>query len=136
MAPNNLLKFFHERYVVAIERYETRLHDEALQELTDLLMDPQLPMLYRLKVNIALADGNTEHSWHLAEAFRKEAESVYSDIRSRRPVGDTRWPAQENELVNLRESLDTLAEEQLASQPQETADPEPPSAAHENEQTR
>jgi hypothetical protein len=136
MAPNNSLKFFRERYVVAIEKYETRLHDEALQELTDLLIDPQLPMLYRLKANIALADSSTENSWHRAEAFRKEAESVYSDIRSRCPVGDTRWPAQENELVNLRESLNSLAEEQHAGQPQETADPEPPSAAHENEQTR
>jgi hypothetical protein len=122
MAPNNLLKFFHECYQAAITKYETPLHDEALQQLTDLLMDPQLPMLYRLKTNLALADGNTERDWHLSEGFRKEAESVYSEIRARCPVGDTRWPAQEHELVNLRKSLDTLAEEQLANQPQDVTD--------------
>ena len=80
-------------------------------------MDPNIPMLYRLKVKTALADGYDD-DWHLAEAFRKEAEKMYSDIRATSPVGDTRWPGQERELVNLRKSLDSLAQDQLANQPQ------------------
>jgi hypothetical protein len=119
MAPNNLLRFFHGRYMVAITNFGTDRHDEALEELTALLLDPQLPMLYKLKANIALADGNAENDWHTAEAFRREAELVYSDIRADCPVGDTRWPAQERELTNLRESLDSLAQEQLEARPAE-----------------
>ncbi|KAM0718167.1 hypothetical protein Q7P37_006499 [Cladosporium fusiforme] len=105
------------RYKVAIEKYETDHHDQALEELFDLLMEVRLPLLIRLKANLALADGNAEKDWHLAEGYRKEAERVYESIRASTPTGDTRWPAYENELVALRESLDTLAEDQLANQP-------------------
>jgi hypothetical protein len=88
-------------------------------------MDPHIPMLYRLKVNMALADGYDD-DWHLAEAFRKEAEEMYSDIRATSPVGDTRWPAQERELVNPHKFLDSLAQDQLANRPQSEEDLELP----------
>ena len=51
---------------------------------------------------------------------------MYSDIRATSPVGDTRWPAQERELVNLRKSLDLLAQDQLANRPQSEEDLELP----------
>lgn len=117
MATHNLFNYFRSRYKVAIDKYETDLHDQALEELSDLLMEPRLPLLFRLKANLVLADGNADIDWYSAESYRKDAEQVCDSIRASSPVGDTRWPAQENELVNLRESLDTLAEDLLACKP-------------------
>jgi hypothetical protein len=134
MATSNLSRLSQERYRVAISKYDTPRHDEALQQLQDLLMDAQLPMLYRLRANIALSHANDD--WYLAEAYREDAESVYSAIREMCPIGDTRWPGQERSLVDLRKVLDTLAEDQLADKPEDVKGSElteSPSAAQEKE---
>lgn len=115
---DNLFRYFQERYRVAIGKWsteKTEQHAESLDELAELLMDPQLPVFYRLKVNMALADGHDD--WYFAEEFRHEAERVYAQIRTHCPVGDTRWPNQERHLVALRERLDALAEEQREDDP-------------------
>lgn len=113
----NLLPFFRERYKVAIDKYDTEKHQEALAELSELLMDTHLPLLYRLKANMALAEGHED--WFLAEDYRLDAERVYAHIRTQLdcPVGDTSWPEQERELVALRERLDTLAQDQIIDDP-------------------
>jgi hypothetical protein len=113
----NLARFFRERYKVAIDKWETEQHEEALTELSDLLMDPQLPLLYRLKANMALA--HSQEDWFHAEEHRTDAERVYDHIRTKlgRPEGDTRWPDQERELVAIREQLDILADEQKQTRP-------------------
>lgn len=115
---SNLTSFFRERYKVAINKWETDRHEEALTELSDLLMEPQLPMLYRLKANMALAQ--SQEDWFHAEDHRRDAERVYEHIRTKLgcPEGDTRWPGQESELVALREELDALANEQLLNKPE------------------
>lgn len=114
----NLASFFRERYKVAIDKWETDRHEEALTELSDLLMEPQLPMLYRLKANMALAQ--SQEDWFHAEDHRTDAERVYEHIRTELgcPEGDTRWPCQERELVALREQLDALANEQSLNRPE------------------
>lgn len=115
---SNLTSFFRERYKVAIDKWETDRHEEALTELSDLLMDPQIPMLYRLKANMALAQ--SQEDWFHAEDYRTNAERVYEHIRTRLgcPEGDMRWPGQERELVALREQLDALADEQSLNRPE------------------
>lgn len=65
-------------------------HHTAMDELLDLLMEPQLPPVTRLNANVALADGTPD--WFLAE-HRRNAERTYHFIRSEIPVDDTRWPS-------------------------------------------
>ena len=57
MATTNVGRFLEERYYAATAKYNTDRHADALEELSDLLMDDQLPLVLRLRANCALADG-------------------------------------------------------------------------------
>lgn len=121
MATSNVSRFLRERYIVAIGKYETERHDEALTELLELLMDDALSPLYRLKANAALADGVDD--WYLAEDYRKAAELAYSDIietvSNSGSLEDVR-----DELAMFREMLDSLADDQVLDDPRRPASPD------------
>lgn len=51
---SNLSNFYSERCKEAIGKWDTEKHQEALTKLSDFLMEPQLPLLYRSKANLAL----------------------------------------------------------------------------------
>jgi hypothetical protein len=110
---SNLTEFFRERFIEATGKWNNgeREHEESLEELSVLLMEPRLPLLYRLKANLALAIG--QYDWYLAEDFRHDAEKVYGQIRMLR-----QHPSEiERELIAIRERLDTLAEDQVIDDP-------------------
>jgi hypothetical protein len=111
---SNLTEFFRERFIEATGKWNNgeREHEESLEELSVLLMEPRLPLLYRLKANLALAIGH--YDWYLAEDFRHDAEKVYGQIRMLREQ-----PSEiERELIAIRERLDTLAEDQVIDNPE------------------
>jgi hypothetical protein len=115
---SNLAEFFRERFIEATGKWNTDdKHNESLEEFSLLLMEPRLPLLYRLKANLAIAIGHDD--WVVAEDFRHDAEKVYGQIRmlEDHPVGDERFPEIERELVAIRERLDTLAKDQITDDP-------------------
>ncbi|KAK6435543.1 hypothetical protein LTR95_008263 [Oleoguttula sp. CCFEE 5521] len=107
------------RYQKAMRGYNDtpEKHAESLQQLTELLIDPVLPRMYRLMANLALADGT--ENWDLAETFRKDAEEMWQEIKGRTPDEDPtgEYDAQKEKLAETREALDSLAEDQLQSDP-------------------
>lgn len=116
MATSNLGRFFKERYIVAIAKYDTDRHEESLTQLSELLMEEALPPVYRLKANAALADGVDD--WYLAERYRLVAEDIYngiSELVAEHATGDEEG----RELAVLREMLDSLAEEQVRDRPRQ-----------------
>ena len=116
MATSNLGRFFKERYIVAIAKYDTDRHEESLTQLSELLMEEALPPVYRLKANAALADG--VDNWFEAERYRLAAEDTYdgiSELVANHATGDEEG----RELATLREMLDSLAEEQRRDKPRQ-----------------
>ena len=116
MATSNLGRFFKERYIVAIAKYDTDRHEESLTQLSELLMEEALPPVYRLKANAALADGVDK--WFEAERYRFAAEDTYdgiSELVANHATGDEEG----RELATLREMLDSLAEEQRRDKPRQ-----------------
>ena len=89
-----------------------------MDELIDLLLDPALPRILRLRANFLLA--NNEEDWSLAEDYRKEAERMYDEIRRLLPPG-TGHEATEKKLNSLRESMDELAEDQELADPRQSS---------------
>ena len=116
MATTNTVRFFKERYRVAIAKYDTDRHEEALTQLSELLMEQSLPSLYRLKANAALADGVDD--WFLAERYRLAAEDIYygtCEVVANSATADEG----RRELVPIREMLDSLADEQVRDRPRQ-----------------
>jgi hypothetical protein len=116
MATSNLGRFFKERFRVASSKYDTDRHEEALTQLSELLMEQQLSPVYRLKANILLADGVDD--WFLAEQYRLAAENTYdgiSEVVANSATGDE----EALELAGLRETLDSLADDQKRNKPSE-----------------
>jgi hypothetical protein len=114
MATSNLGRFFKERFRVAVVKYDTNRHEEALTQLSELLMEEALSPVYRLKANILLADGVDD--WFLAEQYRLAAENTYhgiSEVVANCATGDEEGL----ELAVLRETLDSLADDQRLSKP-------------------
>lgn len=126
---SNLSRFYRERYNAAIAKCNTEKHHQtALKELSDLLMEPQLPLVTHLKANVALTDCNED--WFIAVEYRLNPERTYDLIRKEVPEGDTRWPEQENEIQELRKTLDALKQNQLADNPRNPDDPGAPEDTH------
>jgi hypothetical protein len=124
MATSNLSRFFKERYRVAIAKFDTERHNEALTQLSELLMEEALPSIYRLKANAALTDGVDD--WFLAEQYRFAAEKAYdsiSEVVANSATGDEEGL----ELAALREMLDSLADEQRRDKPSQRQFIEEPS---------
>jgi hypothetical protein len=116
MATSNLGQFFQERYRVAIGKFDTDKHEDALSELIELLMEDELSSIYRLKANAALADGVDD--WFLAEQYRSAAELAYRGISE--VCSNSESCLVDDELAVLRELLDSLAEEQRLDDPRQT----------------
>jgi hypothetical protein len=109
---SNLARFFRERFIEATGKWNTDKHEESLEELSVLLMEPRLPLLFRLKANFLLAIGHDD--WAPREEYRHDAERVYEQIRM---LGDERHPEIERELVTIRARLDTVAKDQITDDP-------------------
>jgi len=76
--------------------------------------EESLSPVYRLKANISLADGVDD--WFLAERYRLAAEDTYngiSELVAEFATGDEEG----RELAVLRETLDSLADDQRRSKP-------------------
>jgi hypothetical protein len=116
MSTSNLGRFFRERYRVAVSKYDTDKHEDALSELTELLMEDKLSPIYRLKANAALADGVDD--WFLAEQYRLAAELAYDVICE--VLSDSERCLVDDEIAILRGLLDSLAEEQRLDDPRQT----------------
>jgi hypothetical protein len=116
MSTSNLGRFFRERYRVAASKLDTDKHEDALSELTELLMEDKLSPIYRLKANAALADGVDD--WFLAEQYRLAAELAYDGICE--VLSDSERRLVDDEIAILRELLDSLAEEQRLDDPRQT----------------
>jgi hypothetical protein len=116
MSTSNLGRFFRERYRVAASKLDTGKHEDALSELTELLMEDKLSPIYRLKANAALADGVDD--WFLAEQYRLAAELAYDGICE--VLSDSERRLVDDEIATLRRLLDLLAEEQRLDDPRQT----------------
>ena len=113
MATSNLGRFFKERYIAAMAKYDTNRHEEALTQLSELLMEESLSPVYRLKANVALADGVDD--WFLAEQYRLAAEDTYhgiSEVVANKMTDDEEGRELAAEHATSREMLDSLAEDQ------------------------
>jgi hypothetical protein len=120
MATTNVGGFLEERYVAAIAKYNTDRHADALDELSDLLMDDHLPLVLRLKANCALADGVRD--WFLAESYYTAAEMIHDVIRT--SLHFLPGSQEETELAHLRKMLDSLAEDQRRMDPRQIQKPD------------
>ena len=121
MATTNVGRFLQERYRAAISKYGRGkdTHAEALEELSDLLMDDHLSSVHRLKANAALADGVLD--WFLAESYRSAAELIFTNIRDSIPI--IPGAPIEGEIAFLRDLLDSLAAEQQRDNPRQLQKP-------------
>jgi len=108
---SNLAEFFRERFREATGKWNTDKHEESLEELSVLLMEPRLPLLYRLKANFLLALGHDD--WTIAEGYRHDADEVYGEIR----LLGAQHVEIERQLVGIRERLDTFARDQITDDP-------------------
>ena len=115
MATTNVGRFLEERYYAAIAKYKTDRLADALDELSDLLMDDQLPLVLRLKANCALADGVSD--WFLAESYYSAAEMIHDVIRT--SFDFLPGSQEEIELARLRKMLDSLAADQRRMDPRQ-----------------
>jgi hypothetical protein len=120
MATTNVGRFLEGRYYAAIAKFDTDRHAVALDELSDLLMDDQLPLVLRLRANCALADGVLD--WYLAESYYSAAEMIHDVIRT----SYTFLPGsqEEIELARLRKMLDSLAADQKRMDPRQLQKPD------------
>lgn len=99
-------------------KYDTNRHEEALTQLSELLMEESLSPVYRLKANVALADGVDD--WFLAEQYRLAAEYTYhgiSEVVADNMTDDNEGRELAAELATSREVLDSLAEDQAREKP-------------------
>ena len=120
MATTNVGRFLEERYYAATAKYNTDRHADALEELSDLLMDDQLPLVLRLRANCALADGVRD--WFLAESYRSAAEMIHDVIRT--SFHFLPGSQEEIELARLRKMLDSLAVDQRRMDPRQLQKPD------------
>jgi hypothetical protein len=120
MATTNVGRFLEGRYYAAIAKYKTDNHAVALNELSDLLMDDQLPLVLRFKANCALADGVSD--WFLAESYYSAAEVIHDVIRTsfQSPPGSQ----EEIELARLSKMLESLAADQRRMDPRQLQKPD------------
>lgn len=115
MATTNVGRFLEGRYIAAIVKYNTDRHVDALEELSDLLMDDHLPLVLRLKANCALADGVRD--WFLAESYYSAAETIHDVIRT--SFDFLLGSQEETELAHHRKMLDSLAADQRRMDPRQ-----------------
>jgi hypothetical protein len=118
MATSNLGRFLKERYILAMAKYDTNRHEEALTQLSELLMEESLSPVYRLKANVALADGVDD--WFLAEQYRLAAEDTYhgiSEVIAENMTDDEEGRELAAEHATSREMLDSLAEDLAREKP-------------------
>jgi hypothetical protein len=92
----------------------------ALDELSDLLMDDQLPLVLRLRANCALADGVLD--WYLAESYYSAAEMIHDVIRT--SFEFLPGSQEEIEIARLRKMLDSLAADQRRMDPRQLQRPD------------
>ncbi|KAF2102052.1 hypothetical protein NA57DRAFT_73486 [Rhizodiscina lignyota] len=120
---NNVEVAFIFRIRAAYALYDTERHQECVEQLMELLWEPELPYSERLRVNMILACAVDD--WDGAESYRLEAERVYQQIRQRWPLGSeiaNQFPDQERMLDSARQSLDNIAGDQLEARPSPSAE--------------
>jgi hypothetical protein len=120
MATTNVGRFLERRYYAAIAKFDTDRHAVALDELSDLLMDDQLPLVLRLRANCALADGVLD--WYLAESYYSAAETIHDVIRT--SFEFLPGSQEEIEIARLRKMLDSLAADQRSNTHEDAANTE------------
>lgn len=128
----NLKRFFGARMKAATDLSYTDRHDESMNMLKELLWEPRLHLMYRIKANALLADG-LDGSWNLREYYRTEAEDTYALFVSRLPDDYTGIdPRFDAEFKALRNALDDMAAEQLEDKPVYADGEQPPPIIIEN----
>ena len=120
MATTNVGRFLEGRYYAAIAKYKTDNHAVALNELSDLLMDDQPPLVLRSNANCALADGVSD--WFLAESYYSAAEVIHDAIRT--SFQFLTGSQEEIELARLTEVLESLAADQRRMDPRQLQKPD------------
>lgn len=115
MATSNLGRFFKERSLHSSDRQvRHRPACGGSHRALRVAHEESLSPVYRLKANISLADGVDD--WFLAERYRLAAEDTYngiSELVAEFATGDEEG----RELAVLRETLDSLADDQRRSKP-------------------